>query len=195
GATALPVSADLEKGFGDEPDVVANTIKRAAGVGLAGCSIEDASGGTPPIYPFDLALERITAAVEAARSLGRDFVLTARAENFPHGRPDLDDTIRRLQAFDAAGADVLYAPGLKDLEQIRTLCAAVSKPVNVVVGLSGMSFSIAQLAEVGVRRISVGSTLARLAYGVLIHAGQEMQAGTFGFAGAAAGFAEIEGRL
>ena len=192
-ATPLPVSADLEKGFGDAPKAVAETIVRAAATGLAGCSIEDFSGDqSRPIFPFDLAVERIAAAVEAAAALDHDFVLTARAENFLRGNPDLDDTIRRLQAFEAAGADVLYAPGLRDLGQIRTVCAAVSKPVNVIMGLPGVALDVAQLAAAGVKRISVGSALARLAYGGLIGAGKEMQTGTFGFADGAAGFAEIQ---
>jgi 2-methylisocitrate lyase-like PEP mutase family enzyme len=196
-ATTLPVSADLEKGFGDAPEAVALTIRQAAETGLAGASIEDFSGDPRrPIFDLDLAVERIAAAAEAAAALDRDFVLTARAENFLHGRPDLDDTIRRLQAFDAAGADVLYAPGLRDLDQIRTICEATSKPVNVIMGLPGVTFDVAQLAAVGVKRISVGSALARLAYGGLIRAAQEMrQAGTFGFAESAAGFEEIESRF
>jgi 2-methylisocitrate lyase-like PEP mutase family enzyme len=196
-ATPLPVSADLEKGFGDSPQAVAETIRRAAETGLAGGSIEDFSGDTRrPIFDLALAVERIAAAAEAAAALERDFVLTARAESFLHGRPDLDDTIRRLQAFDAAGADVLYAPGLRELDQIRTICEATSKPVNVIMGLSGVTFDVAQLTAVGVKRISVGSALARLAYGGLIRAAQEMrQAGTFTFAEGAAGFVEIESRF
>lgn len=195
GATPLPVSADLEKGFGDQPDAVADTIKQAASTGLAGCSIEDYSGdASQPIFDFTLTVERIEAAVEAARSLDHDFVLTARAENFLHDRPDLDDTIQRLQAFEQAGADVLYAPGLRDLEQIRTVCAAVSRPVNIVMGLAGATFSLAELSAAGVKRISVGACLARVAYGSLIRAAGEMsEHGTFGFAGQAAGFTEIEG--
>ena len=196
-ATPLPVSADLEKGFGDAPEAVALTIRQAAETGLAGASIEDFSGDPRrPIFDLDLAVERIAAAAEAAAALDRDFVLTARAENFLHGRPDLDDTIRRLQAFDAAGADVVYAPGLRDLDQIRTICEATSKPVNVIMGLPGVTFDVAQLAAAGVKRISVGSALARLAYGALIRATQEMrQAGTFSFAERAAGFEEIESRF
>jgi 2-methylisocitrate lyase-like PEP mutase family enzyme len=193
-ATSLPVSADLEKGFGDPPEAVALTIRQAAETGLAGASIEDFSGDPRrPIFDLDLAVERIAAAAEAAAALDRDFVLTARAENFLHGRPDLDDTIRRLQAFDAAGADVVYAPGLRDLDQIRTICEATSKPVNVIMGLPGVTSDVAQLAAAGVKRISVGSAFARLAYGELIRAAREMrQAGTFSFAERAAGFEEIE---
>ncbi len=195
-ATPLPVSADLEKGFGDTPEAVAETIVRAAATGLAGCSIEDFSGDPgQPIFPMGLAVERIAAAVEAAGALDHDFVLTARAENFLRGNPDLDDTIVRLQAFEAAGADVLYAPGLRELEQIRTVCAALSKPVNVIMGLPGVALSVAELAEVGVKRISIGSALARLAYGGLIGAGQEMLGGSFGYADAAAATATIERML
>src|ERR687891_1506720 len=161
-ATPLPVSADLENGFGDGPEVVAETIRLAADTGLAGASIEDATGDPDrPIYDASLALERVVAAVEAARGLTFPFTLTARAENFLHGRPDLDDTIRRLQAFESAGADVLYAPGLRDLDAVRTLCQAVDKPVNVIMGLTGAAFTVDQLAAAGVRRISLGSGLSR----------------------------------
>lgn len=194
-ATPLPVSADLEKGFGDSPASAAETIRSAADLGLAGCSLEDHTGRPhAPIYDFALAVERIAAAAEARRALPRDFVLTARCENFLWSRPDLDDTIRRLQAFEAAGADVLYAPGLRDLATIRTVCAAVTKPVNVVMGLPGTTFGVAELADAGVKRISVGSALARLAYGMLADAAREMRAhGTFRFADQAMGFAELEG--
>lgn len=190
-ATPLPVSADLEKGFGDTPESAAQTIREAAAAGLAGASLEDFSGNrSQPIFDFSLAVERIAAASEAARALGRDFVLTARAENFLHGRPDLDDTIRRLQSFEAAGADVLYAPGLCDLDQVRAVCAAVSKPVNV---LAGASFALADLEAAGAKRLSVGSGLARLAYGSLIQAAKDMRkTGSFAFARNAASFAEIE---
>ena len=193
-ATDLPVSADLEKGFGDDPDSVAETIRAAAETGLSGCSIEDFSGRPEdPIFAFNHAVERIAAAVEATRSLSHGFVLTARAENFLHGRPDLDDTIRRLQAFEAAGADVLYAPGLKSLDDIRTVCSAVSRPVNVVMGLPGVTFGMAELAEAGAKRISVGSAFARLAFGALIRAAREIaEQGTFTFSKDAAEFAELE---
>lgn len=193
-ATDLPVSADLEKGFGDDPDSVAEIIRAAAETGLAGCSIEDFSGRPEdPIFAFDHAVERIAAAVEATRSLPHGFVLTARAENFLHGRPDLDDTIRRLQAFESAGAEVLYAPGLKSLDDIRTLCAAVTRPVNVVMGMPGATFGMAELAEAGAKRISVGSAFARLAFGALIRAAREItEQGTFTFSKDAAGFAELE---
>jgi len=193
-ATPLPVSADLEKGFGDSPDSAARTIRAAAETGLAGGSIEDHTGDpADPIYPYALAVERIEAAAEAARAGPDDFVLTARCENLLWGRDDLDDTIRRLQAFEAAGADVLYAPGLYDLETIRTVCASVTKPVNVVMGMPGATFGVAELADAGVKRISVGSALARLAFGAFIEAAREMAgAGSFTFAARAAGFAEIE---
>ena len=196
-ATPLPVSADLEKGFGDSPQSVAETIRAAAATGLAGGSIEDHTGDPDrPVYEFDHAVDRIAAAVEAARAVPGDFVLTARCENLLWGRDDLDDTIRRLQAFEAAGADVLYAPGLYDLETIRTVCSAVTKPVNVVMGMPGATFDAAALAAAGVRRISVGSALSRLAYGVFIDAAREMaDDGSFRFAHKAMGFAEIEGHF
>jgi 2-methylisocitrate lyase-like PEP mutase family enzyme len=194
-ATPLPVSADLEKGFGDSPQSAAETIRAAADIGLAGCSLEDHTGRRDdPIYDFTLAVERIEAAVEARRSLLHDFVLTARCENFLWDRADLDDTIRRLQAFEKAGADVLYAPGLRDLHTIRLVCKAVTKPVNVVMGMPGATFSVAELAEAGVKRISVGSGLARLAFGTFVNAAREMRsAGTFRFSDQAMGFAELEG--
>lgn len=193
-ATPLPVSADLEKGFGDSPESVAETIRAAAATGLAGGSIEDHTGDPDkPIYDLPLAVERIAAAVEAARAVPGDFVLTARCENLLWGRTDLDETIQRLQAFEAAGADVLYAPGLYDLETIRTVCSAVTRPVNVVMGMPGATFGADELAAAGVTRISVGSALARLAYGAFIGAAREMKdGGTFGFAAQASGFAEIE---
>jgi 2-methylisocitrate lyase-like PEP mutase family enzyme len=194
-ATPLPVSGDLEKGFGDSPESAAETVRAAAGIGLAGCSLEDHTGRPDdPIYDFTLAVERIAAAAEAGRALPDDFVLTARCENFLWGRPDLDDTIRRLQAFEQAGADVLYAPGLHDLGTIRTVCAALTKPVNVVMGMPGATFGMAELAEAGVKRVSVGSALARLAYGAFVSAAREMcSAGTFHFSEGAMGFAELEG--
>jgi 2-methylisocitrate lyase-like PEP mutase family enzyme len=194
-ATPLPVSADLERGFGDSPDSAAETLRAAADIGLAGCSLEDHTGRQDhPIYDFTLAVERIAAAVEARRALSHDFVLTARCENFLWGRPDLDDTIKRLQAFEKAGADVLYAPGLHDLDTIRTVCESVSKPVNIVMGMPGATFGVAELAAVGVKRISVGSALARLAYGAFVKAAREMKsAKTFRFSEQAMGFAELEG--
>jgi 2-methylisocitrate lyase-like PEP mutase family enzyme len=197
GATSLPVSADLEKGFGESPDSAAETVRAAAATGLAGCSLEDHTNRRDdPIFDFSLAVERIAAAAEAARVLPHDFVLTARCENFLWGRPDLDDTLRRLQAFQEAGADVLYAPGLRSLEDIRTVCAALGKPVNVVMGLPGAAFTVRDLAEAGVKRISVGSALARLAYGACLAAAQEIAAeGNFDSLSSAIGFADLEDRF
>lgn len=163
-AVELPVAADLENGYGDAPEDAAITIRRAAEVGLVGGSIEDATGRTAdPIYGFEHSVERVAAAVEAARALPFPFTFVARGENYLHGRPDLDDTIRRLQAFEKAGADVLFAPGLPSLEAIRTVCAAVSKPVNVVLGAKNTPYSLDQLAEAGVQRVSTGSSFARAA--------------------------------
>ena len=193
-ATRLPVSADLEKGFGDSPESCADTILAAADIGLAGCSIEDHTGiKDDPIYTFDLARERILAACEARDALKNDFVVTARCANFLWGRSDLADTIKRLQVFEEAGADVLYAPGLHDLATIRTLCHSVTKPVNVVMGMLGATFDLAQLAEAGVKRVSVGSALARVALGAFLTSVREMMdQGSFRFAYRACGFAEIE---
>ncbi len=193
-ATDLPVSADLEKGFGDMPEEVALTIRDAAATGLAGCSIEDHTGRrSDPIFDFELAVERIQAAVEAKRALPHDFVLTARCENFLWGRKDLDDTIKRLQRFENAGADVLYAPGLYDLHTIRTVCESVSKPVNVVMGMPGATFGLEELEEVGVKRVSVGSALSRAAFGAFVRAAKEMrEKGAFTFSSDAIGFSELE---
>jgi 2-methylisocitrate lyase-like PEP mutase family enzyme len=190
-ATDLPVSADLEKGKGDSAESAAETIFAAEAAGLAGCSIEDFSGDEErPIFDFAHAVDRVAAAAEAARALKRDFVLTARAENFLHGRPDLDDTIRRLQAFDKAGADVLYAPGIADVETVRTICSAVSKPVNVLV-VPG--FTVKALAEAGARRISLGSKLANYAFGMVERASREMlDEGTFGFSRDAMAFGRLQ---
>lgn len=193
-ATPLPVSADLENGFGDDPTACADTIRQAAAAGLVGGSIEDATGRRDdPIYPFDVSVARVRAAVEASRSLPFPFVLTARAENLIHGRPDLPDTIRRLVAFAEAGADVLYAPGLKTRDDIAAVVRAVApKPVNVVMGLSGPSFSLEALAELGVRRVSLGSSLARAAYGAFLRAAREIrEKGTFEFAREAVPYAQI----
>jgi 2-methylisocitrate lyase-like PEP mutase family enzyme len=184
-ATEVPVAADLENGYGDAPEAAAETIRLAAeAAGLVGGSIEDATGDPQkPIYDFQHAVERVTAAAEAAHALPFPFMLVGRAENFLHGRPDLDDTIRRLQAFEAAGADVLYAPGLTTAEQIRAVCTAVQKPVNVVMGLRGAPFSVSELAEMGVRRISVGGALTRVALTAVVRAAREMrERGTFHFA-------------
>ena len=182
-ATDLPVSADLEKGFGDAPEVVAETIRLAADAGLVGCSIEDASGNpAAPIYEFPQAVERIAAAVSAARALPFPFILTGRCENFLRGRTELDDTIKRLRAFEAAGADALMAPGLPDLESVRQVCAALSKPFNFMVGIKGKSFTVAALEAAGVKRISLATSLYRAAMSGLMDAAQEVrQRGTFGY--------------
>lgn len=189
-ATFLPVSADLQDGFGSSPGACAETIRRAAAVGLAGGSIEDATGNEDdPIYEFNLAVERVGAAAKAAHD--SHFVLTARAENYLHGRADLKDTIRRLKAFGEAGADVLYAPGLPSLEAIREVCAAVGKPVNVLMGLKGATYTVEQLAAAGAKRISVGGALARTAMEAFIRAAREMkEKGTFTFAADATSHAD-----
>jgi 2-methylisocitrate lyase-like PEP mutase family enzyme len=182
-ATDLPVSADLEKGFGDAPEAAAETIRRACEIGLVGGSIEDATGDPgQPLFDADHAKERIVAAVEAARRLPIPFTLTARAENFIRSNPDLDDTIRRLQAFEAAGADVLMAPGLPDLAAVRTVCAALSKPFNFMAGIKGKSFSVPELAEAGVKRISLATSLYRAAMTGLLNAAREVKEhGTLGY--------------
>jgi 2-methylisocitrate lyase-like PEP mutase family enzyme len=182
-ATDLPVSADLGKGFGDSPEVVAETIRRAAEVGLVGCTIEDSTGSQDsPLYDFSLAVERIAAAAEAARALPFPFMLTARAHNFVHPDPSLDDTIRRLQAYEKAGAGVLFAPGLPDVAAVRTVCAAVSKPFNFMVGIPGKSFSVAELAAAGVRRISLATSLYRAAMTGFLEAARKVRdAGQFDF--------------
>jgi 2-methylisocitrate lyase-like PEP mutase family enzyme len=175
-AVEVPVSADLEKGFGDAPADAAETIRLAAQAGLAGGSIEDASGNKDqPLYDIGHATERVAAAAQAARALSISFILTARAENFLRGNPDLDDTIRRLQAFEKAGADVLMAPGLPDLAAVRAVCAAVKKPVNFMAGIKGKSFSVAELEAAGVRRISLATSLYRAAVTGLIDAAREVQ--------------------
>ena len=191
--TNLPVSADLENGFGDDAKVVAETIRLAAGAGLVGGSIEDATGcPDDPIYELQHAVERVRAAVEAARALPIPFTVTARAENYLRGRPDLRDTIKRLQAFEDAGADVLYAPGLASKDEIATVVRSVSCPVNVVMGLRGAQLSVAELSAIGVRRISVGSALYRTALGAFLGAAREMrEQGTFTFAGNAIGPGEV----
>jgi 2-methylisocitrate lyase-like PEP mutase family enzyme len=192
-ATRLPVSADLENGYADDPKTAAQTLVRGAEAGLVGGSIEDYSGDRDkPIYDFAFAVERVHAAVAAVRKLPFHFTLAARAENLLHGVNDLDDTIRRLQAFEAAGADVLYAPGLKTLDEVRRVTQALRKPVNV--NMTGLQHTtVAQLAEAGAKRISTGGALARAAIGALLRAGREMQTqGSFGwFSGAAPG-AEIK---
>lgn len=184
-AVNLPVSADMQNGFGDSPADCAATVRAGALVGLAGGSIEDAGEGSRgsgenPIYDIGLAVERVSAAAQAARECG--FVLTARAENFLYGRNDLNDTIRRLQAFAQAGADVLYAPGLTTLDEIRAVCSAVDKPVNVLMGIKGTVFSVEELASAGAKRISVGGALARAALGGFVRAAREIrEQGTFTF--------------
>jgi len=183
-ATDLPVSADLENGYADDPARVAETIRLAAAVGLAGCSIEDVGPLQKQVpYELPLAAERVRAAAKAAHSLSFPFTLTARAENFLIGRPDLRDTIARLQAFQEAGADVLYAPGLKSKEDISTVVRSVDRPVNVIMGLQGVRLNLAELSEIGVKRVSVGSALSRAALGAFLRAAREMQdKGTFTFA-------------
>ncbi len=182
-ATDLPVSADLENGFGDAPADAALTIRLAGEAGLVGGSIEDATGDAArPIYDFNEAVERVVAAVEAARAHSFKFTLTARAENFIRGKPDLDDTIRRLQAFEKAGADVLFAPALPSLEAVRTVCAALTKPVSYMAGIKGKSFSVAELQAAGVRRVSTATSLYRAAMAGLRSAALEIRdSGSFGY--------------
>jgi 2-methylisocitrate lyase-like PEP mutase family enzyme len=194
-ATDLPVSADLEKGFGDAPSDAAETIGLAAEAGLVGGSIEDATGNRDrPLYDIGHATERVAAAAQAARALAFPFMLTARAENFLRGNPDLDDTIRRLQAYEKAGADVLFAPGLPDLAAVRTVCAALSKPFNFMVGIKGKSFTVAELETAGVRRISVATSLYRAAMRGLLDAAREVKdGGTFGYLDRALTTPELSG--
>lgn len=191
-ATHLPVTADLEDGFGASPEACALTIAQASEVGLVGGSIEDATGdAASPIFDFNLAVERVAAAAEATHGL--PFVLTARAENYLWGKPDLDDTIRRLQAFEKAGAHVLYAPKLPDLDAIRTVCAAVNRPINVVAGLSGQQHTVAELQDAGAKRISVGGSFSRAALGGLARAAREvLERGTFDYASEAMPASEAE---
>jgi len=192
-AADLPVSADLENGFGDAPEAAAETIRLAAAAGLVGGSIEDATRrDDQPIYDRKHAAERVRAAVEAAHALPFTFTLTARAENYLHGRPDIKDTIERLQAYQEAGADVLYAPGLATKDDIAAVVTSVDRPVNVVMGLRGVQLSLAELSKMGVKRISVGSSLARAALGAFLRAATEMrEQGTFNFAADAANPREI----
>lgn len=192
-AVDLPVSADLENGYGDTPEDAAETTRLAAEVGLVGSSIEDATGNSAdPIYDFNLSVERVAAAAEAAHALSFPYTFTARAENFLHGRNDLDDTVRRLQAYEKAGADVLFAPGLPNLDAIRTVCAAVSKPVNVVLGAKNTPYSLADLAAAGVRRVSTGSSFARAALTGLRDASRELLGpGTATYLDDAITFAEV----
>jgi 2-methylisocitrate lyase-like PEP mutase family enzyme len=192
-ATRLPVSADLEYGYADDPAGVAATLRLAAAAGLAGCSIEDACPHLHPVpYALPLAADRIRAAAEAAHSLPFPFLLTARAENFILGRPDLLDTIARLQAFQEAGADVLFAPGLKTRQDITTVVRSVDRPVNVIMGLTGVQLSLADLSGMGVKRVSVGSSLSRAAFGVFLRAARELQSrGTFAFAADAVSYLDM----
>lgn len=192
-ATDLPVSADLGNCFGDAPEIVAETIRLAAETGIVGGSIEDMNSNPDnPIYEFEFAVERVRAAVEAARSLPFDFTLTARAENYLVSRADLADTIKRLKAYSEAGADVLFAPGLTKKEDIASLVKAVDRPVNVIMGLQGIRLTLAELSEIGVKRISVGSALSRAALGAFLRAASEMKThGTFNFADEAVSYREI----
>ncbi len=182
-STDLPVSADLEKGFGKGPEAVAETVRLAAGVGLVGCTIEDSTGeAETPLYEIHLAAERIEAAARAAGTLPFPFMLTARAHNFLYPNPSLDDAIKRLLAYEAAGADVLFAPGLPDLAAVRTVCAAVSKPVNFMAGIKGKSFPVRELASAGVRRVSLATSLYRAAMAGLLDAAREvLDSGQFDF--------------
>ena len=191
--TDLPVSADLENGYGDSPAACAGTIRLSADAGVVGGSIEDATGDPEnPIYDLEHAVDRMTAAAEEARSLPFPYTLTGRAENYLHGRPDLADTIARLQRYQEAGADVLYAPGLRRAEEIGEVVRSVDRPVNVLMGLTGPSLGVAQLGDLGVRRISVGSALARAALGAFLRAAGELRdQGTFGFAEQAVSPAEV----
>ena len=192
-ATDLPVSADLENGFGDDPETAAETIRLGAEAGLVGGSIEDSSGRRDnPIYELELAAERIRAAAELARSLPFTFSLTARAENYLFGRRDLNDTIRRLQAYQEAGADVLYAPGLASKEDIAAVVSSLDRPVNVLMGLAGVQLNLDELSALGVKRISVGSVLSRVALSAFIRAAEEMRdQGTFTFSDHIISFRDI----
>lgn len=193
-ATSLPVAGDLENGYSDEPEECAATILLAAEAGLVGGSIEDATGRPQdPIYPFEQSVARVKAAVQAARSLPFPFTLTARAENLIYGRPDLKDTIRRLEAYADAGADVLFAPGLQNEEEIQAVVKAVApKPVNVVIGLGITGLSLEALGKLGVKRVSLGSSLVRAAYSSFLHAAEEIrQKGTFGFTQRTTSYADI----
>ncbi len=192
-ATALPVSVDLENAFADTPEGVAETLLMARDIGLAGASVEDSTPDPgEPIYGHNIAVARVAAAAEALARTPGDFLLTARAENFLHGRPDLDDTIRRLQAFEAAGADVLYAPGLPSLEAVERLCASVSKPVNVLLAGPLRHHTVAELAAAGAKRISIGSGLARATLGLVLRASREMAAGgSFAWLEGTPGFDEL----
>ena len=196
-ATDLPVSADLENGFGDDPETVAETIRLGAAAGLVGGSIEDSTTRRDdPIYELEHAAERVRAAAELAHSLPFPFALTARAENYLLGRRDLNDTIRRLQAYQEAGADVLYAPGLASKEDIAAVVTSLDRPVNVLMGLPGVRLSLAELSEIGVQRISVGSVLSRVALSAFIRAAEEMRDhGTFSFGDDIVSFRDISAMM
>jgi len=196
-AVELPVSADLENGFGHAPSFAAETVRLAGATGLVGCSIEDSTGDKDrPLYDLGQAIERVAASAEAARALGVGFTLTARSENFLRGNPDLDDTIKRLQAYEKAGADVLMAPGLPDLAAVKAVCAALSKPVNFMAGIKGKSFSVAELATAGVRRISLATSLYRAAItGLIAGAKEAKEAGTFGYLDATLTTPELNGYM
>lgn len=196
-ATDLPVSADLEGGFGDDPETVAETFRLAAATGLAGGSIEDSTGDSDnPIYEHGLAVERVRAATGVVRDLSFPFMLTARCENYLVGKTDLKDTIKRLQAYQEAGANVLYAPGLRTKEDIVAVVSSVDRPLNVLMGVPGLVFSLAELSELGVKRVSVGSALSRAALGAFLRAAQEMhEHGTFTFADKAVSYGEISAMM
>ena len=193
-ATDLPVSADLENGYGNKPEDVAETIGLAAATGLVGGSIEDHTNNpSNPIFDFSLAVERIQAAVESKSKLSHDFILTARCENYVWDRKNIDDTIKRLQAYEDAGADVLYAPGLQDIDTIRVICQAVTKPVNVVIEMSNTKLTLKDLSDAGARRISIGSALFLAAYGSFVRAATELrELGTFNFVSDVTSFSDLE---
>jgi 2-methylisocitrate lyase-like PEP mutase family enzyme len=196
-ATELPVSADLEGGFGDDPETVAETFRLAVAIGLAGGSIEDATNRPDdPIYDLELAVERVRAAAEVTRALPFPFILTARCENYLVGKPDLKDTIARLQAYQDAGASVLYAPGIRTKEDIAAVVSSVDRPVNVLMPLQGVHFTLAELSELGVKRVSVGSALSRAALGAFLRAAREMKEhGTFTFADEAISYRDVSAML
>jgi 2-methylisocitrate lyase-like PEP mutase family enzyme len=196
-ATDLPVSADLEGGFGADAETVAETFRLAVGTGLAGGSIEDSTGNhESPIYEHELAVERVRAAAEVVKTLPFPFMLTARCENYLVGRTDLKDTIKRLQAYQEAGANVLYAPGLTTREDIAAVVSSVDRPVNVLMGLQGVDFSLATLSAIGVKRISIGSALSRAALGAFLRAARELREhGTFTFADEAVSYREVSAML
>jgi 2-methylisocitrate lyase-like PEP mutase family enzyme len=193
-ATDLPVSADLEKGFGDDPAAAAEIIRRAAAIGVVGGSIEDVTGPTGSLYDLGHATERVAAAVEAARAQSFPFTLTARADGFIRGKPDLDDVIARLQAFEKAGADVLFSPGLPDLPAVRTVCSSLTRPFSFMVGIPGQSFTVAELQAAGVKRISLGNSLWRAAMSGLVDAAREVKdKGTFGYLERGVSSADLRG--